>query len=233
MMQRFFLTGTDTDAGKTLISAALLHRAVLDGHTSFGLKPIASGSEETLDGLRNSDALLHQQYSTGNIDYAVHNPITLKPAIAPHIAAAQAGIHLNCEYLQEKCQPGLAQTADYQLTEGAGGWLVPLNDTETLADFAIQLNRPVILVVGLRLGSINHACLAAEAIKASGLRLAGWVANCIDPSMDAQQENLRYLTQWFSARDVEHLGTVPHIAGIDPFRPEQLTKVAELLHWPQ
>lgn len=232
-MQRFFLTGTDTDAGKTLISAALLQRASLDGHTCFGLKPIASGSDETPDGLRNSDALLHQQYSTGNIDYAVHNPITLKPAIAPHIAATQAGIELNCKNLLNACQPGLSQTADYQLTEGAGGWLVPLNDTETLADFAIALNHPVILVVGLRLGSINHACLTADAIKASGLHLVGWVANCIEPNMDAQQENLRYLTQWFSARNVEHLGTVPHLAGIDPFRPEQLSKVAELLHWPQ
>jgi dethiobiotin synthetase len=232
-MKRFFLTGTDTDAGKTLISAALLHRAVLDGHTCFGLKPIASGSEDTAEGLRNSDALLHQQYSSGAIEYAIHNPITLKPAIAPHIAAMQAGVELNCQSLLKACQPGLTQKADYQLTEGAGGWLVPLNDTETLADFAVQLGRPVILVVGLRLGSINHACLTANAIKASGLTIAGWVANCIDPDMDAQHENLRYLTQWFAARNVEHLGTVPHLPGIDPFRPEQMAKVAERLHWPQ
>lgn len=232
-MPRYFLTGTDTDAGKTLISAALLHRAVLDGHTSFGLKPIASGSDVTLDGLRNSDALLHQQYSSGDIEYAVHNPITLQPAIAPHIAAKQAGVELNCQHLLNACQPGLSQTADYQLVEGAGGWLVPLNDTETLADFAIQLAHPVILVVGLRLGSINHACLTAEAIKASGLHLAGWVANCIDPNMDAQQENLRYLTQWFAQRNVEHLGTVPHLAGVDPFRPDQMSKIAERVHWPE
>lgn len=232
-MKRFFLTGTDTDAGKTLISAALLYRATLDGHTSFGLKPIASGSDDTTAGLRNRDALLHQQYSSGNLDYSLHNPITLKPAIAPHIAAAQAGIPLSCVYLAQHCRAGLEQTVDYHLTEGAGGWLVPLNDTETLADFAQHLDCPVILVVGLRLGCINHACLTAEAIKAAGLTLAGWVANGIDPNMDAQQENLRYLTQWFGSREVELLGTVPHFVGIDPFRPQDLRKVADLLHWPQ
>ena len=111
-MKRYFLTGTDTDAGKTLISAALLHRAVLDGHTSFGLKPIASGSDETDSGLRNRDALLHQKYSSGNLAYEVHNPITLKPAIAPHIAAASAGLNLTCKTLIDACREGLAQTAD-------------------------------------------------------------------------------------------------------------------------
>ena len=136
-MKRYFLTGTDTDAGKTLISAALLQRAVLDGHTSFGLKPIASGSDQTDNGLRNRDALLHQKYSSGNLAYEVHNPITLKPAIAPHIAAKEAGLSLTCSSLIEACENGLTQTAELQLIEGAGGWLVPLNDTETLTDLKI------------------------------------------------------------------------------------------------
>ena len=149
-MKRYFLTGTDTDAGKTLISAALLQRAVLDGHTSFGLKPIASGSDVTEVGLRNRDALLHQKYSSGNLGYEVHNPITLKPAIAPHIAAQEAGLSLTCSSLIESCENGLIQTADYQLIEGAGGWLVPLNDKETLADFTATLDLPVILVIGLK-----------------------------------------------------------------------------------
>jgi len=232
-MKRYFLTGTDTDAGKTLISAALLYRAALDGHTAFGLKPIASGSDQTPDGLRNRDALLHQQYSNPVRDYAIHNPITLAPAIAPHIAAAEAGLELSVTSLTETCAQGLAQQDDYQLIEGAGGWLVPLNDTETLADFATSLEAEVILVVGLRLGCINHACLTAEMIEAMGLRVAGWVANSIDPDMDAQQENLRYLTQWFDRRGVPNLGTVPHLSGIDAQRPEELRKVADLVRWPQ
>jgi len=231
-MKRYFLTGTDTDAGKTLISAALLHRAVLDGHTSFGLKPIASGSDETDSGLRNRDALLHQKYSSGNLGYEVHNPITLKPAIAPHIAAASAGLNLTCKTLIDACREGLAQSVDYQLIEGAGGWLVPVNDNETLADFAATLDLPVILVIGLKLGCINHACLTVDAIRQRGLAVAGWVANSVDPDMEAQQENLRYLTQWFNQRDIQSLGTVPHIASIDPFDEDSLKQVSDCLHWP-
>ena len=231
-MKRYFLTGTDTDAGKTLISAALLQRAVKDGFSAFGLKPIASGSDPGTEGLRNRDALLHQQYSSNNVAYDIHNPITLEPAIAPHIAAAQAGLALTCDSLSEACAAGLSQTADRQIIEGAGGWLVPLNDDETLADFALALNLPVILVVGLRLGCINHACLSVSMIEKMGLRVAGWVANGIDPDMNAQQENLRYLKQWFTRRGIQHLGTVPHLDGIDPFQPEELSAVSDLLCWP-
>ena len=231
-MKRYFLTGTDTDAGKSLISAALLYRAQLDGQTSFGLKPVASGSD-WLDGrLQNRDALLHQRYSHPPQDYAVHNPLTFEPAIAPHIAAQQADISLTVASLKAACIEGLAQTADKQIIEGAGGWRVPLNDSETLADFARELRLPVILVVGLRLGCINHACLTAEAIEADGLQVAGWVANGIDPHMDVQQDNLNYLLQWFERRGIPHLGTVPHLSGIDPFDAEQLTAVANCLHWP-
>jgi dethiobiotin synthetase len=231
-MKRYFLTGTDTDAGKTLISAALLHRATLDGHTSFGLKPIASGSDVTEAGLRNRDALLHQKYSTGNLAYEIHNPITLKPAIAPHIAAQEAGLSLTCNSLIRACESGLTQSADLQLIEGAGGWLVPVNDNETLADVAVTLDLPVILVIGLKLGCINHACLTVEAIRQCGLTVAGWVANSVDPDMEAQQENLRYLMTWFNQRDIQHLGTVPHIPAIDPFNEDSLKQVSDCLHWP-
>ncbi len=232
-MKRFFLTGTDTDAGKSLISAALLYRAQQDGHSSFGLKPVASGSD-WLDGrLQNRDALLHQQYSSPAQAYAIHNPLTFEPAIAPHIAARQAGRPLTAASLTAACAAGLAQTADRQIIEGAGGWRVPLNDTETLADFARELQLPVILVVGLRLGCINHACLTAEAIAADGLEVAGWVANGIDPHMDVQQDNLNYLLQWFERRGIQHLGTVPHLQDIDPFNPEELKAVADCLRWPQ
>lgn len=231
-MQRYFLTGTDTDAGKSLITAALLYRAQLDGNTSFGLKPVASGSDWFDGRLQNRDALLHQQYSKPSQDYAVHNPLTFEPAIAPHIAAQQAGTDLTVESLQAACAAGLSQTADLQIIEGAGGWRVPLNNTETLADFARELELPVILVVGLRLGCINHACLTAEAIEADGLKVAGWVANGIDPHMDVQQDNLNYLLQWFERRGIKHLGTVPHLRGIDPFNAEELKAVADCLRWP-
>ncbi len=232
-MKRFFLTGTDTDAGKTLISAALLKRATMDNLSAFGLKPIASGSEQTSEGLRNRDALLHQQYSSPRCEYQIHNPITLEPAIAPHIAAQQAGVNLTVQSLTQACASGLQQPHERQLIEGAGGWLVPLNDDQTLADFAVAQGAGVILVVGLRLGCINHACLTVQAIEQAGLAVAGWVANGIDPDMDAQEENLRYLHQWFARKGIQHCGTVPHIPGIQAEDDQQLAKVAALLRWPE
>lgn len=232
-MKRYFLTGTDTDAGKTLISAALLQRAASEGLSCFGLKPIASGSDRTPQGLRNRDALLHQQYSSPQQDYATHNPVTLEPAIAPHIAAAQAGIHLTCDSLVTACQSGLEHSVDFQLVEGAGGWLVPLNDDETLADFATQLNASIILVVGIRLGCINHACLSVQAIRQNGLNIAGWVANGIDPDMEAQADNLNYLDQWFDREKIPCLGKIPHIADINPFDPNSLQQVSERLQLPE
>jgi dethiobiotin synthetase len=231
-MQRYFLTGTDTDTGKTLISSALLLNARQLGFSTFGLKPVAAGCEHMNGEWQNSDARLLRQYSTITASYPVHNPIALEAAIAPHIAAQREGIALSVSSLLTACQPALEIEADRQIIEGAGGWLVPLNDTETLADFACALKLPVILVVGMRLGCINHAQLSAQAIQASGLPLAGWVANCLHADMDAQQDNLDYLTQWFQRQNVEHLGTVPRFSGIDTSREEELSAVAAHLHWP-
>ncbi|WP_051218923.1 dethiobiotin synthase [Oceanobacter kriegii] len=223
MTKRFFVTGTDTDAGKTLVSAAILAAAKNAGLTAFGLKPVAAGCD-TIDGqLKNSDALLHQSFSQPSHDYEVHNPIALQAAIAPHIAARQEGKPLTLSGLLEACNNSLSQSdADVQLVEGAGGWLVPINNEHTLADLALQLNTSegapqleVILVVGLRLGCINHAMLSLQVIQASGLKVAGWVANSLSPAMEVENANMDYLLQAFAKADVPCLGHVPYFSNLE------------------
>lgn len=196
-MKKFFITGTDTDAGKSLISAAFLYKAQQQEQSCFGLKPIAAGCQPSPQGLRNDDALLLQSFSAPAQNYDLHNPLTLEPAIAPHLALAEQQQSLSAQNLFDLCQPALSQEYDLTIIEGAGGWLVPLHNLEkpqeTLADFAKLINAPVILVVAMRLGCINHALLSIAAIKASGLPIAGWVANHIDPEMQRQAENVATL----------------------------------------
>src|SRR5690606_27505056 len=188
----FFITGTDTGVGKTLITAGLLLAAKSRGLSTAALKPVAAGCEVTEAGLRNEDALLLQSVITQDLAYEQINPIALQPAIAPHIAAQQAKRILSVDRLSGFCR-GVLNSADVTLVEGAGGWRVPLNPAETLADLARVLQLPVILVVGIRLGCINHALLTVEAIARDGLQLVGWVANLIDPEMSNQQENIARL----------------------------------------
>lgn len=164
-MNVWFVTGTDTDAGKTLVTSGLLYAAKHQQLSTLGLKPIASGSQATPNGLRNSDALALQAQSVPPIDYATVNPIAFAPAIAPHLAALEAGQPLNASTIIHLLRETLSQTPrDFTLIEGAGGWRVPLNEQEDFADLAIALELPVILVVGLKLGCLNHARLTAEAI---------------------------------------------------------------------
>lgn len=235
-MKRYFITGTDTDAGKTLVSSALLQKAQQQGLTTFGLKPVAAGCEqvETDNGLQwqNEDAQLLRQYSTEQQKYSLHNPIALQAAIAPHIAAEQENTALSCNDLLTACQPGLSVAADFQLVEGAGGWLVPLNNAETLADFAGELDAEVILVVGLRLGCINHTLLSAQVIQNCGAKLVGWVANSLSVDMEAQAGNLAFLRQWFEQRQIPLLGHTPYVAGIDRTQPEQLQTITDCLTLP-
>lgn len=209
MGQRYFITGTDTEIGKTTIAAGLLHAARLQGLSTAAVKPIAAGCLRTAAGLRNDDALTLQAECAPALDYELLNPVALEPAIAPHIAAAEAGLQLHAGQLAEACRRVFQRNADLTLVEGAGGWRVPLNASQTLADLAIELAEPVILVVGLRLGCINHALLTLEAIAADGLSVAGWVANQIDPQMDRQQHNLETLKELISA---PLLGVVPQLA---------------------
>lgn len=230
--RHYFITGTDTDAGKTLVSAALLLRASQQGLSTFGLKPVAAGCDWHQQQWQNSDALLHQQYSQPAAGYATHNPLALPDAIAPHIAAARQQQHLTVQQLLQRCAPALNSSADVRLTEGAGGWLVPLNGQETLADFACALQAPVILVVGMKLGCINHALLTASAILASGLPLAGWVANHRPPEMTCAAENQLFLQHWFCQRGIPLLGAIPPLPGLDPSDPQQLATVAAVLRLP-
>ncbi len=194
----YFIAGTDTNVGKTLVAAGLLVAAKNHGLTTAALKPLAAGCEKTDAGLRNADALLLQSVITEPLVYEQINPIALEAAIAPHIAAQQEKRVLSADRLAGFCR-GSLNLADFTLVEGAGGWRVPLNPQETLADIAKILRLPVILVVGVRLGCLNHACLTVEAIRARGLNLVGWVANCVDPGMAHLQENLSSLQQAIAA----------------------------------
>jgi dethiobiotin synthetase len=208
----FFITGTDTDVGKTLVAAGLLVAAKKHGLSTVALKPLAAGCEKTPEGLRNADALLLQSVITESLVYEQINPIALTSAIAPHIAAQQEKRTLSADRIAGFCR-GSLNLADFTLVEGAGGWRVPLNAQETLADVAKILRVPVILVIGIRLGCINHALLTVEAIRNDGLQLAGWVANCIDADMPVLQENIQSLAARIPA---PCLGVVPWLDNAVP-----------------
>lgn len=194
MKQAYFITATDTDAGKTYIASALVRHFAQLGLKSVGMKPIAAGCEWGDGVLQNSDVLQLRQASNVDAPLSLINPYAFQPPIAPHIAAQQAGIEIGLDKIQQAFVQ-LSQLADVVIVEGAGGFLVPLNDNQTMADLAVALNIPVILVVGLRLGCINHALLSVQAIQARGLTLAGWVANQIDPDMAMLAENVQTLKQ--------------------------------------
>ena len=212
MSAAFFVTGTDTDVGKTTIAAGLLRAARLAGLSTAAVKPVASGCEDGAAGLRNSDALALLAECSLPLSYAEVNPFAFAPAIAPHLAAREAGVPLKVEALAAAVQAVLAQQADFTLVEGAGGWRVPLDGQATLAELPVALDLPVILVVGVRLGCINHALLTAEAIARDGLRLAGWVANVLDPQTSRLDDNLRTLTERLVA---PCLGRVPRLQQAD------------------
>jgi len=209
-----FVTGTDTEVGKTMVSAAILEAAKVAGKRTLGMKPIASGCENTPEGLRNKDALILQQAATETLAYDLVNPVALAPAIAPHVAAAQAGRTISADRLVGFCRGMQMRSADLLLIEGAGGWRVPLNDRETYSAVPRELGVPVVLVVALRLGCINQTLLTAEAIRNDGLVLAGWVANHAEPAaMSCEQETLDYLMEHIGA---PCLGVIPWVEGASP-----------------
>lgn len=209
----FFIAGTDTDVGKTTIACGLLHAARLAGLSTAAAKPVASGSSQTAHGLRNADALALQAECSLPLRYAQINPWAFAPAIAPHLAAREAGVWLDLAALLEPVQRIIALQADVTLVEGAGGWRVPLSGAASLSDLPIALQLPVILVVGLRLGCINHALLSAEAIARDGLQLAGWVANVLD----AQCAQLDAIHATLLERlPAPCLGRVPRLAEASP-----------------
>jgi len=197
---RYFVTGTDTEVGKTWVSCRLLEAAAAAGKTCYGLKPIAAGAEQTENGRRNEDAAALMACATEALDYDLVNPVALEAAIAPHIAAAEEKLLVTASRLAGYVKGAwMSRKADLVLVEGAGGWLVPLNDRETMADLARELDVPVILVVGMRLGCINHALLSVGAIRAAGLTLAGWVANDLGQPMNRLAENIATLEHFIDA----------------------------------
>lgn len=199
------VTGTDTGVGKTLASCALLHALARHHNRVVGMKPVAAGAEQDArGGWFSEDAAALRAASTLAVAPALDNPVLLSAPASPHIAAERAGVCVQLSTLVNAYQQ-LAAQADAVVVEGAGGWLVPLSPTLRIADLAVALQLPVVLVVGLRLGCINHALLTAQAIRASGLVLTGWMASRVDPSMLEPEANMAYLR--------EHLGA-PLLADI-------------------
>ena len=222
MTQTFFVTGTDTGVGKTLVAAGLLLAAGQRGLITGAVKPIAAGCDEQG---HNDDALMLQAAVNLELSYQQVNPVALAPAIAPHIAAAQAGRQISATRLAGYCRGVMNAGADFVVLEGAGGWRVPLNQRETLADLAVQLQTPVILVVAMRLGCINHALLTAEAIRHDGLPLAAWVANTCGERMSHYQENLDTLRSLLPAA---LLGEVPYLELADPLQVAECLDLSAL-----
>ncbi|WP_439887284.1 dethiobiotin synthase [Pseudomonas sp. MBLB4123] len=209
MTRAYFVTGTDTEIGKTTVAAGLLHAARNAGLSTAAAKPVASGCVRSEQGLRNEDALALLGECSLALGYEEVNPLAFEPAIAPHLAAREAGVVLDVAALRAPVQAILGKGADFTLVEGAGGWRVPLAGRETLSDLVIALRLPVILVVGVRLGCINQAVLTAEAIARDGLQLAGWVGNLVDPQTSRLEDNLATLAERLPA---PCLGQVPRLA---------------------
>ena len=187
-----FVVGTDTGIGKTHVTCALLHALARRHARVCGMKPIASGGVQTADGFTNEDSIAHRAASTVRVPPELDNPILLPEPLSPHLSAARAGTPISFDVVLSALAELRART-DALVVEGAGGFLVPLSETQTGADLAVALRMPLVLVVGMRLGCLNHALLSAEAIRARGLVLAGWIANRIDPDFLCPEENLDYL----------------------------------------
>ncbi|MES1946649.1 dethiobiotin synthetase [Salinisphaera sp. C84B14] len=195
--QTLFVTGTDTGIGKTRVAVALLHGLRAAGFSAVGYKPVASGCEATAAGLRNEDALALQAASTPGWGYDAINPIALAEPIAPHIAAADAGVMIDSDVLDDG-HARLAAASDWVVVEGAGGWHVPLGAHTDFAEWVSGHRWPTLLVVGMRLGCVNHAVLSARAIGAA-TPLVGWVANTLPPIQPRLEENIACLEQAITA----------------------------------
>jgi dethiobiotin synthetase len=210
-----FITGTDTGAGKTVVAAGLVRLLAGQGRRVIGLKPIASGAARTPTGLRNADALTLAAESSVEVPYAVTNPYCFEPAIAPHLAAAEAGVPVPMTALMRWYQEA-GTDAEIAIVEGAGGWRVPLHPEGFLSDLPEQLGLGVVLVVGLRLGCLNHARLTLEAIERSGrCRFVGWIGCQVDPDFARLDVNLDTLARLLGQ---PALAVVPHLAEPDPGR---------------
>lgn len=223
-MKGLFITGTDTDVGKTLCALAIIKKlTATTQHRIAVMKPVAAGAKLTAQGLRNEDALLLSAASSVPAPYEFINPYCFVPAIAPHIAAAQQSLTMSTAHILN-CYKRLAQQSDIVVVEGAGGWHVPLNASEKMSDLAVLLALPVVVVVSIKLGCLNHALLTVESIEKTGLPLFGWIANLANPDEACQQENIADLK----------FKLTPPLLGIIPYlnKPSQFEQVDQYLRLP-
>jgi dethiobiotin synthetase len=224
----YFITGTDTGIGKTLVSSALLHALAQQGLRAAGMKPVAAGAELRDGAWHNEDADILAAASNVALPPELTTPYLLRTAAAPHIAAAQEGVTIDLAHIRA-CYGRIAAASDAVVVEGVGGFRVPLSDACDSADLAQQLDLPVILVVGLRLGCLNHALLTADAIAARGLTLAGWVANVVDLGMQYGMDNIDALAARLPA---PMLGCVPRLPAALPSAAAAHLDFSSLPGWP-
>lgn len=210
-MSGFYITGTDTGIGKTVASTALLHALRAQGLRAVGMKPVASGCEPSPTGWRNEDALALLDASAPQPAYADLNPYALPLPLAPEIAAREAGVEIELAKIVSAFER-LRASADAVVVEGVGGWLAPLSAVLDQPDVVRALRLPVVMVVGMRLGCLNHARLTARAIAADGCELVGWIANHVDPDMQRQDENFELLSRRLHA---PCWGRLPHDRAMD------------------
>ena len=189
-----FITGTDTGIGKTFYSCRLLETLNAKNYSTLAMKPVAAGATNNHGTLKNEDAVDLQQCASVKLSYQEVNPYCFSAAIAPHIAADKEGQKISLKFIQDQFLK-LKEKADFVIVEGVGGWQVPLNGSQTIADLAALLQIPLVLVVGIRLGCINHALLTVNSIQQSSVSFAGWVANILEPEMSALDENIITLQQ--------------------------------------
>jgi dethiobiotin synthetase len=214
MALKIFVTGTDTNVGKTIVSVGLLKAFNRLGLSTLGLKPLASGCFYQQDQLFNEDALNLISASSLKLKYTDINPFAFLPPVAPHLAAKQVNISLTAEGILEKLDPALSSAVDVSIIEGVGGWHVPLNQHETMAEVVKKAKWPVIVVIAIRLGCLNHALLTIDAIVQAGLPIVGWVANCMNPEEKEMEGMIHTLINWLP---YPLLGRIPYQAAAEEY----------------
>ncbi|CAB1276987.1 dethiobiotin synthase [Candidatus Nitrosacidococcus tergens] len=207
MAKGFFITGTDTGIGKTWISVGLITHFKQKGYQVAGMKPVASGCIATPIGICNEDALQLKEHTNISLTYSQVNPYNLPLPIAPHLAAQNQNVNIDLKVIKNRFSE-IATKVDVIVVEGVGGWIVPINQKQTMVDVAQSLKLPVILVVGMKLGCLNHALLTSESILKSGLSFAGWIANQVQSEMDWLEDNIQFLRERLP---VPLLGITPHL----------------------
>jgi len=225
MIDALFIAGTDTEVGKTVVSKAILQALAAQDLSTIGYKPVAAGCDKTAEGYRNSDALHLQEAATNDIAYEDVNPYALLLPSSPHIAAKHDDVVIEESVLSEKLSQH-KESSDIVLVEGAGGWRVPISDSECLSKWVKQEKLPVVLTVGIKLGCLSHALLTAEAIKADGLNLVGWVANRINPGTEHYADIIKMLEDKMGA---PKLGEIPYVPKAKSKDIGQYIDVAPLL----